>query len=474
MILFSASILRKYFIFVLLIVFYSSIFSYTTASLYYIISYLIGCYPFVVILHNLKNNFLKWFDPLIIGYFVLFQIYFLTFFYIIKEPSALDVLSFGGDAFNYMELDEKFYYIFNAQLILSIFSFILLVTNSKKVSLKSNLKKNISKADVLFSRLIIIIVVFSLFNLFKNFKFLILNLGTVEVEAQSGEGFISILSRGGLFFAPFAILSLRKNIKFSFFFLITVLISLLEIPGGSRSAVLYFVVFSVFYFGMKNDFKIKKKDMILPGSILLFILIVMSIIRNFNSSSISIDNNLTSFDNISEMWDEDENNSNIFVAADRVRPIALMLRYVEGLDYSYTYGETLLARPLKTINIINRKLGIPEFQFKTADEYTHLSRFGNIVNEKGNWAVPLSVAGEFYLQFGYISLFLLSFFFGKAICWGRINLNKKKSNFTLSVTFLLALYAMKTVESELMFYSVLIIFILPIFSMLHKFSRIKS
>jgi hypothetical protein len=472
MLLLTPSILKNYFIFILLCILYCFKFAYTPYSFFYILSFLLGCYPFFVLYFNLKNNTLKWYDPLLIGYLVLFQIFFLSFFHIIKEPSSLDSLSYGGGVFDQVGIAEKFNYIFKAQTILSVFSLVLLSTNKKKIIWNNNLKKYIPKGDVFFSKIIFAIVLISLFNLFKNFKFLMLNLGTNEVEAQSGEGLISILARGGLFFIPFAILNLRRKIKLSNYFIIVVLISLLEIPGGSRSAVLYFVIFSLFYYGMVNDFTLKKKDLIFPSSLLLSILIIMSIIRGYNSSSLSIDNNLTSFESIGSIW-EDDDNSSIFVAGDRVRPIAMMLKYVEGLNYSYTYGETLVARPLKTFNIINRKIGFPEIRAYTADEYTHLWRFGSIVNKKGNWAVPLSLPGEFYLQFGYISLVLFSFFFGKLIFLARHNLKFIRSNFRLAFCFMLILLLMKTVESELMYNSVLFILVLPTFSLLHSLTKFK-
>lgn len=473
MILFSPSIIKNYFIFIAFSFIYWFKFAYAYSSIFYFLSFIVGCYPFIVIYYNLNNNNLKWYDPLVIGYLVLFQIFFPSFFLLLSDPIALDIMSFGGSIFDYLDIDDKFIYLFKGQSILSFFSLILLFTNKKKINWRPGFRSRITKGDVFFSRVIVLIVLFNLFNLFKNFKFIIFNLGRIEVEAQSGDGLLAIITRGGLFFLPYALLNLKKDFKFSYYFFFIVIISLLEISGGSRSAVLYFVIFSLFYYGMINDFKFKKRFLILPVSFLLSILIIMSIIRNFNSSSDNMNNSLNSFGSMESTLGQDNNDFSMFIAADRVRPIAMMLRYVEGLNYPYTYGETLIARPLKTINIINRKILDSEIVAYTADEYTHLWRFGTIINKKGNWAVPLSVPGEFYLQFGFLSLLLLSFIFGKIIFYLRNNLINIKSGFYLALNFMMILFLMKSIESELMYYSVVFIFVLPVFIIFYSIIKIK-
>jgi hypothetical protein len=98
---------------------------------------------------------------------------------------------------------------------------------------------------------------------------------------------------------------------------------------------------------------------------------------------------------------------------DRVASIAVILEYLRG-SAPYLYGESLVAGIFNFgAELLSRFSGgghllLPVL--RVANSYTYLWRFGTTAI--GGGALPPSYAGEFFMQWGYASLILLSSLFG--------------------------------------------------------------
>lgn len=255
--------------------------------------------------------------------------------------------------------------------------------------------------------------------------------------------------------------------------LICFFISIIEIPLGSRSGVLYFILFALVYYGVKNDFQLNVKKTLLPLSFVFIIIFGMTMMRIFNRSHLYDSVGFTNFSDVATFFDNDdsEGSNSLILTSDRIKPLALTLKYLDYDLVSYSYGETIFARPSKVINIISRKFDFPEINLKTADEYTFSWRFGEVTNKKRSWSVPMSVPGEFYFQFGFLSLLLLSVIFGKVVFHIRKKIFRSKSNFQFSLMIMVLLHLLKSISSELMFYSTIYFLVLPFFILFFIFFK---
>ncbi len=95
---------------------------------------------------------------------------------------------------------------------------------------------------------------------------------------------------------------------------------------------------------------------------------------------------------------------------DRVAPVALIIESLRQHG-EYQYGETLLAGPARVVRIFDKKYGGGSGQLEDVNDFRAANsvikdwRFGR---EDVLWAVPPSIPGELYMQYGYISLVVLA------------------------------------------------------------------
>lgn len=467
--IFSNWITTRFLLFSIIILICTVYFQYSLYFYLFYFAYTLGVYPLFAITYNLKIKLIKWYDPLCIGFLILSQMFLFTYLIILFDVTTLNGMSFGGTAFSNSSLDDKVFYLFKAQFIISIFSNVLLFSNRSKISYYVPKVKNLDRS---FSKGLLLIFIPIFFSVFINIKYLLINLATENAISEEGNGVNSILLRGCLFFTPYILLSIFQGISFNKYMLICFFISIIEIPLGSRSGVLYFIIFSLFYYGAKNDFQLNIKKALLPLIFVFIIIFGMTIMRIFNRSHLYDSVGYTNFSDVVTFFDNDSEESNsLLLTSDRIKPLALTLKYLDYDFVSYSYGETIFARPFKVINIISRKFYLPEINLKTADEYAFYWRFGDITNEKRSWSVPMSVPGEFYFQFGFLSLLLLSVIFGKVVFHIRKKIFRSKSNFQFSLISMVLLHLLKSISSELMFYSTIYILVLPLFILFYLFFK---
>ena len=449
-------------------IFFGSIFfnNFNIDLLLYFIFYIIGLSPVIIVFNNLIRNKVKFYDPIIICFLIIFQIFGFSFFYIVLTPINQIDISFGGLA-GFFPNFSKEYLITESQFIISSFSVILLSTNFTKI--KWNIFKYNSNNRLIFKLIFFLSFLILINDYSSNILDYIKNIGT-DIALINKTGYFSIVIRSIIIFSPLIILQCFPKISFRNFMLLIFFFSLSELFQGSRSAVLYIIIFSLqYYFYVKRHIPIKQ--IFVFSFVVLFLLVSMSLIRVYNTSHLAIKQNLESY---SDIDNELLLNSKLIMTSDRVLPLALSLNYLKNYDKDYVYFETLLARPLQVFNIILSKIGAETINLKTCDNYTHLWRFKSINNKKNSWSVPLSVPGELFLQFGYLLFFFLSFLYGKIIYFIRKRVSKSKNNLKFYVIFIMALYFSKSISTEVMLYSNIYFLIIPITIFIYKLTKVLS
>lgn len=438
--------------------------NFTLELLFYFIFYMIGLCPIIIVFNNFVRRNIKFYDPIVICFLIIFQIFGLSFFYIVLTPIDHIDITFGGSANDFTNY-KKEYLITEAQFIISSFSVILLCTNLKSV--KWNNLPYISYNRLIFKLFFSLSVLILITDYSSNFLNYIKNIGSDESYIDNS-GFYSLLIRSIILFAPLIILQSFPKISFRNFILLILFFSLNEIFQGSRSAFLYFLIFSLqYYFYIKNHIPVKQ--IFVFTTVAVFLLFSMSLIRAYNTSHLAAKQNLQSFSDINN---ELLFSPKIIMTSDRVLPIALALNYIKNFNKNYVYFETLIARPQQVVNVIFSKVGIEMRNLKTCDNYTHLWRFNSISNEKKSWSVPLSVPGELFVQFGYFLFFGLCFVYGKIIYFLRRRATKCKNLPEFYIIFIVALYFSKSISTEVMLYSNIYIFAIPSTIFLYQITKI--
>ena len=431
---------------------------------FYFIFYIIGLCPVLIVLNNYLRGQIKFYDPIIICFIIIFQIFGISFFYIILTPINQIDISFGGvvgDFSNY----SKEYLIAEAQFILSSFSVILLFTNFKEIKWTTLTYKPNNR--FVFKLLFFLSFLILISDYSSNFLESIKNIGTDVKFIDEGGGF-SLLKRSIILFAPLIIIQCFPKISFRNYTILILFYSLNEIFQGSRSAFLYFFIFSLQYFYYINH-KIPKKMIFVFSTVALFLILSMSLIRSYNTSHLALKQNLESFSDIDNQL---LFNPKLLMTSDRVLPIALSLNYIKNLNEDYTYFETLVARPQQVLNIIISNIGYEMKNLKTCDNYTHLWRFKTITNKKKSWSVPLSVPGELFIQFGYLLFFFLAFLYGKVIYFLRKRITRSKNHPEFFTIFIVVLYFSKSISAEVMLYSNIYFLSIPLAIILYKLTKI--
>lgn len=452
-----------------IIVFYS--FHFHIELFFYVILYILGILPFFIVVDNVLKNKIKVFDPIIIVYLIIFQMFGVSFFVILADPMAHSTLYFGGSSGSDLDFSEFAFLITKSQSILTIFSLILFFSNKKNISWKLNFIKK--KSDIRFAKILLALSFFILIPYIVNLKHFILSIGTIDAF-DFGATF-TILSRGCVFFSPMIILILNPKIKWGKYFLFILIFSMLELFKGSRSGFLYFIFFSLQYYWLLGKFKPSKKSMLVTLLCIILGIGLITAVRAFNKSHLALNSKLTNINNISFDYGNSSSSNGLLLTSDRIKPIALGLYYLDLKNKSWSYGETIIARPIEVLNIYLTKIGLPPIiNIWTADMYTHYWRFGKVGNDKADWSVPLSIPGEFYFQFGYFSLIFLSLLFGKLIFYFRKKLSNMKPIFNFFFLYMLVLYLAKSISSELMLYSNLFLLVLPIFYVVYKFNSLNN
>ena len=154
-------ITTRFLLFSTIILFCTVYFQYSLYFYLFYFAYTLGVYPLFAITYNLKIKLIKWYDPLCIVFLILSQMFLFSYIIILFDVTSVIGMSFGGSAFSDSSLDDKVFYLFKAQFVMSIFSNVLFFSNRGKINYSV---PKVKKIDSSFSKglLLIFIPIFSL------------------------------------------------------------------------------------------------------------------------------------------------------------------------------------------------------------------------------------------------------------------------------------------------------------------------
>ena len=169
------------------------------------------------------------------------------------------------------------------------------------------------------------------------------------------------------------------------------------------------------------------------------------------------------------------------LALDRIGPIALMINRLEKHD-DFLYGNSLIAGIVNLSNVFLLKLGLINIQAEDGIPWANQSIiiwvFGKIVR---GGAIPPSIPGEFYMQWGWLPFLFLSAIFGWFIAKMRISLEKSTNLitrwlllvFTLTLIFFLPT-EISGMSSMFLFYPLVVLVYLLFAMILRCYDPIPS
>jgi hypothetical protein len=136
------------------------------------------------------------------------------------------------------------------------------------------------------------------------------------------------------------------------------------------------------------------------------------------------------------------------LAYDRIGALALVLEYVD-ITGDYLLGESLLSGPANiAVDLYSRFFGSqqdPTVVFRQANEVTFFWRYGR--SGLGS-ALPPSLPGEFYMQFGAASVVILSILFAFLVSWFRTRLASSQSLIKRWILVMTMIILIKATSSE--------------------------
>ena len=234
--------------------------------------------------------------------------------------------------------------------------------------------------------------------------------------------------------------------------------------GARLDAVLAFVAVLVVaaYFG----FGVRRVTLLIMSVLIGAIILWITVVRG--NSSVAEDpmvviQQLLSGDLTSDYASQVGSIAGPVLAFDRVGGLALVLEYLD-LTGDYLSGESLLSGPVGIVMDLRSRLPgsqqVPAMVFRQANEVTFYWRFGR--SGLGS-AVPPSLPGEFYMQFGVAGVLVFSILFGLFISWFRRRIASSQSlirRWTLAMTLILLVKATSAEAS--VFFSAFLFTLMPI------------
>lgn len=160
------------------------------------------------------------------------------------------------------------------------------------------------------------------------------------------------------------------------------------------------------------------------------------------------------------------------LAADRVSVMAMAFEYQKHPSNGFFYGESLAAGPVNMVvywlsrlggidpgSLIDPLLGVRNNMLLAATERLNLWRYGWLVFG----AVPPSIPGEFYLQFGVPSLVLLSLLYGMLFARVRKGLARTRSLIVrwIGIATLITLVKLTAADTS-QFYGLVLYVVVPV------------
>lgn len=455
----------------------SGIISYWTCWLMVFCNFLLQSIILIPIIGFFRQKIL-WFDPILWLYVLLILMTnFLPISCAIDMEYVRAFVRFGSYIFLGRSDEYILFQISQAQFVFLIFSWTVLYKNRYIFGGLKHIK--IHKNEALSAWLTG--VIFGLAGLYgfmsvwssASFSNALFDMGSVQdITDQSGLGRYFILQNIAVVAIPMGIIGwfcLRKSYSsrnknyVGWFEWILIVLSL--IPGlvfGSRITLLFTIVTSCAQL-YTSGLIIKQKMLAVSGILSITMILLLTILRaNILTSSSAL--NSSSFLQASADYLSTKGSPvGPLVDLDRTGAVALVIEYTQSHN-TYVRGETLFAGPMNLLDAILSKLSnegwIQEGSWDQANTVIANWRFGQAIQ---GWAVPPSYPGEYFMQFGYISVIIGSVIFAYLIgllrryMWSSTSLISR----WLSVIIISAFVKFSSTEISVIFSQILFV-VLPV------------
>ncbi len=414
---------------------------------------LMGC-NIVPMISCLKKEFV-WYDPMLL-FSIIFGLMTSTFFisYLIDPSFVQYYNSFGASTIRYLSESEYFILLIKAETILFVFLFIVLLINREyKVNKPYSVNPIERRISILTFVLLFFVIGLPLYISFISsrpvsyLESITIDIGSTSVkEYDEGTARYVILMEIGLISMSLGVAgyigSLKKSptLKGDVFLAFAILLTIfIQLANGSRISIVYTIVQYIFitkWFGYKTH----KATWAVIGAISVLVIFAVTIIRGnpyLSYKPVEVIDQLVTGE--AQKIYGSSINSPVYpiLNPDRIGAVALITHYLDKTD-SFVHGETLAAGFVNYfVNIISR-IGVIDYErfvpLRLANEIIMIWFFG-VTLEGG--VLPSSIPGEFYMQWGILSLLALSLIFGYIIRFLRTHLSESTN--TLSRWFLLVI-----------------------------------
>jgi hypothetical protein len=405
----------------------------------------LACLAFVPIIAVWKRQ-LAWYDP-----FSLFAIFFISMtgvFYpaYLVDPDGLRIISaYGGSGIDLSSEAGFLLLAIKSECILGLFFIVILATNHRTLQFHNiKLSKCECKAALLTMILCLAGGIIGFVTYWKSLGDFILamtvNIGTAETLPDPGTSrylilvFIAVVSvsLGLVGWLGRMRKAKRRAIMTDFIVLLAGgACALVNAWNASRLDVLFafltiIVVLELF------GFRTRRYTWLAIVSFLIATIGLLTVLRGnrfLGSDPSSVIMQIQSGEVARSYSDQIVSNIQTLLGLDRISVLVMVIAYLNSSG-SFLLGESLIAGPVNIISgLLSRFAGESQ-----AGEYSR--GFLAMANETitywryGNAAyggVPPSIPGEFYMQFGILSLLVLSIIFGLVFYWLRTKISHASS-----------------------------------------------
>ncbi len=425
---------------------------------------------------------IAWHDPLTWLFILMLGMFSTIVPAYLLEPGYVSYsVSYGSHIFLNATETDILAKLTEAHLVVLVFALIVLITNRRFLPLATlSTRIPASRREYRIALVTAMLAVFGgiigFLAAWSEYSFIdsLLSMGSIQAAAlEEGSGRYFILQNIAVTAVPLGLigwLGLRrlsvKKMSIPILLVVLGIIFVSGVPGvvfGSRLSALFVIVGALMqlaFFGLA----LNKRYIILIGILTLSVVAMMTLVRgNLTPASASVNTSLSLADLTETYLVNKGSIAGPLLDLNRTGAIALILE-MNRFDGAYTYGESLIAGPANLIASILAKMTGESWNqntaFKQANIQISLWRFGQITD---SWAVPPSYPGEFYMQFGPISLVLLSGLFGYFFRWLRVRIWNSHSVIQLWVFVVVAITVVKFIPNEVsVVFSALFFTVLPV------------
>jgi len=392
-------------------------------------------------LFALWRKLLAWYDPFFIFMMIIFGTFSTAFIAVCIDPASTAIWMSYGALSGFDPAKGSFYLmLFQAEIIMFVFMFILLLTNRKIVRYplrRYSIRE--SRAALVTGIILTILGIFGFFSYWQDKSFLttVLSASGTYIPETGTARFLLIQGLASTAISLGLIGWLRttgkwhknQEVKNDWLVLVVIFVTLLpNFVTGARLDILIAIVTPLVVLRLFN-FSFRKRVLGIAVIILVVSWLSVTIIRGNGYTTLmsSSLNRLSISEAINNYSQRLGSTNEQLLYADRVGNIAYIVKNING-NGQYLYGQTLIAGLANYAADFSARLsGEQRLQgsFLLANQYITQWRFGNpyLVG----WPVPPSVEGEFYMQGGYIAVIILSYLLGSFFFWLRLRIVVIKS-----------------------------------------------